>query len=254
MMHRSRLLEAPPSGTVSDMGSMRCIELAAASVNYRLVISRRRTIAIHISHAGVETRAPQSASLAEVERFMRQKQSWILSRLEDIGEAAVFDWRTGAMLPLLGTQVTLVEAPERSGIALESDRLLIGRAGRARADGHWRKRVIAWIREQALDHFRQRSTELAPQLNVGVPELRLSNAAARWGSCTLHPAGARIRVHWKLYLLPPHLGDYVIVHELAHIRELNHSPRFWAQVARLFPDYTAMRQELNRRGRALPLL
>ena len=252
MIHRASLLEASPSGTTDDM---RCIELAAASVNYRLVRSRRSTLAIHIGHSGVEARAPLSASVAEIEAFMRRKQSWITSRLEHVGETPVFEWHSGAKLPLLGTPVTLIAAPERSGIALEGDRLLIGRAGnRARAQGNWRKPVLAWIRERAMWHFTQRCGVLAPELGVGTPQLRLSNAAMRWGSCTLHPAGARIRLHWKLYLLPPHLGDYVIAHELAHILELNHSPRFWAQVARLYPDYSAARRELNRCGRALPLL
>jgi predicted metal-dependent hydrolase len=252
MTDRSRLLQTTPTGTVSDM---RCVELAGASVHYRLVRSRRRTIAIHIGHAGVEARAPLSASVAEIESFMRRKQDWITSRLEDMGESPVFEWQSGAELPLLGTRVTLVAAPQRSGIALENDRLLIGRAGnRARADSHWRKPVLAWIHEQALGYFTQRCSALAPRLGVDAPQVRLSNAAMRWGSCTLHPAGARIRLHWKLYLLPPHLGDYVIAHELAHILELNHSARFWAQVARLYPDYGAARRELNRCGRALPLL
>jgi len=252
MMHRARLLETSPSGTVDDT---HCIELAAASVNYRLVRSRRRTIAIHIGHAGVEARAPLSASVAEIEAFMRRKQSWITRLLENVGETTPFLWKNGAKLPLLGTPVTLVAAPERNGIAMENDCLLIGRAGnRIRAESHWRKPVIAWIRERALAHYMQRCNALAPKLDVDVPKLRLTNAAMRWGSCTLHPTGARIRLHWKLYLLPPHLGDYVIAHELAHILELNHSPRFWAQVARLYPDYGTARRELNRRGRALPLL
>jgi predicted metal-dependent hydrolase len=65
--------------------------------------------------------------------------------------------------------------------------------------------------------------------------------------------GPHIRLHWKLYLMPPHLIDYVVAHELAHIRELNHSPRFWAQVARIYPGHAQARIELNRSGRALPM-
>src|SRR5690606_33829477 len=147
-------------------------------------------------------------------------------------------------LPLLGGEVTLADAPERRGIALEGDRLLIGRA-RANARGDWRRRIHAWLREQALLYFQERSLVLAKSLGVKPPKVRLSNASARWGSCTVTPHEARIRLHWKLYLLAPHLIDYVVAHELAHIRELNHSARFWAQVARLCPDYAAARKELN---------
>jgi predicted metal-dependent hydrolase len=235
------------------MEGVRRIDLARASVHYRLVRSRRRTIAIHIGHSGVEARAPVSVSLSDIESFMRQKEGWIMGRLEDAAQTRPFAWEPGARLPLLGGQVILADAPECKGITLEGERLLIGRA-RANARSDWRRRVTGWIREQALVCFLQRSSVLAAKLGVSAPVLRLSNAGARWGSCTVYPHEARIRLHWKLYLLPPHLIDYVVAHELAHIRELNHSPRFWAEVARLCPDYAAARKELNRRGRALPLL
>lgn len=236
--------------------AMRNIELSVASsaqpVDYRLVRSLRRTIAIHVSHAGVETRAPMTASVGEIESFMRQKQEWIVTRLRELGEIRPFRWEAGARLPLLGNEVLLVDEPARHGIWLEEDRLLIGRPhGRSRAD--WRTRMLAWLRWEALRHFSGRVAEMAARLEVPLPQLRLSNAAGRWGSCTLRRDGPHIRLHWKLYLMPPHLIDYVVAHELAHIRELNHSPRFWAQVARLYPGHAQARIELNRRGRALPL-
>ena len=242
-----RPLEAAP------LAGLRLVDLATAAIHYRLVRSRRRTIAIHIGHSGVETRAPLWATLSDIESFMRQKEHWIMTRLEDAAQIQPFRWESGAALPLLGEKVVLIAAPERSGIALEGDRLLIGRA-RANSRSDWRKRITTWIREQALASFHERSERLAARLGVAPPMLRLSNAAARWGSCTVYPHEARVRLHWKLYLLPPHVIDYVIAHDLAHIRELNHSPRFWTEVARLCPDYAAVRKELNRRGRALPLL
>jgi predicted metal-dependent hydrolase len=243
----------PPWTALSVMEGVRRIDLDRASVHYRLVRSRRRTIAIHVGHYGVEARAPVSVSLSDVESFMRQKERWIMGRLEDAAQTRLFVWEAGARLPLLGGHVTLVDAPQRRGIAVEGDQLLIGRV-RANANGDWRKRITAWIREQALAWFVERSSLLAARLGVTAPVVRLSNAGARWGSCTVYPTEARIRLHWKLYLLQPHLIDYVVAHELAHIRELNHSSRFWAQVARLCPDYAAARKELNRRGRALPVL
>ena len=244
-----RHLQAEPPAPAG----LRRIELASASVCYRLVRSHRRTLAIHVGQSGVEARAPSWAPLSEVESFMQRKARWILGRLEDSVAPPSFSWEDGARLPLLGESVRLAAAPERKGISLESGRLLIGR-GRSLAGDDWRKRIIAWVREQALQRFCADAAALAARLGVATPSVRLSNAAARWGSCTVYPKEARIRLHWKLYLLPPRLIEYVITHELAHIRELNHSPRFWAQVAKLCPDYLALRRELNRRGRALPLL
>lgn len=238
----------------------RSIQLAVSpeprALDYRLVRSLRRTIAIHITPGGVETRAPMTASLADIEAFMRQKQHWIVTRLAEMRSVPPFAWEAGARLPLLGGVVSLVDHPQGRGVVRDGDHLLIGRPARRGAAGttaaDWQRRVVAWVKAEALAHYRARSIELARALGVDLPEIHLSSAGARWGSCTVTRGGARIRVHWKLYLLPPHLIDYVIAHELAHILELNHSPRFWAQVARIYPAHVAARAELNRLGRALP--
>jgi predicted metal-dependent hydrolase len=238
---------------ISADASSRSLDLGSHFLTYRLVRSLRRTIAIHVGAGGVETRAPMTASLADIESFMRRKGRWIVSHLARYREAGSFDWRAGSRLPLLGSGVTLQAAPECRGILLDESTLLIGSPRRgARAD--WRPRVIAWIREQALRHFEQRAAALAAPLEVPVPAVRLSNAAGRWGSCSVRGQTACVRLHWKLYLLQPHLIDYVVTHELAHLRELNHSARFWALVAVLCPDYAALRKELNQRGRELPAL
>jgi predicted metal-dependent hydrolase len=254
------------------------------TLRYRLVRASRRTIAIHAGADGVEVRAPHRAALRDIEDFMRQKARWILRRLADARPVAPFRWEDGALLPLLGREVRLVASPGLRGIFHRDDELLVGdplrRAAQRVAPGtsqgatsgaagtepatpadpralDWRKRVLAWLRAQALEHYATRAAEYAAALDVPLPALKLSNAASQWGSCIRGPAhrgGVRVLLHWKLYLMPPHLVDYVVAHELAHIRELNHSPRFWAEVARVYPDPAAARKELNRLGRALPRL
>ncbi|MGB5081760.1 MAG: M48 family metallopeptidase, partial [Burkholderiales bacterium] len=82
-------------------------------------------------------------------------------------------------------------------------------------------------------------------------DVGLSNARSRWGSCG---ANGRLLLNWRLMLLPPHLIDYVAAHEIAHLKELNHSPRFWDLVASLYPDHRSARRELNALGRMLPEL
>jgi hypothetical protein len=91
--------------------------------------------------------------------------------------------------------------------------------------------------------FEQRAAHFARVLDVRVHSIRLSNARTRWGTC--HPDG-RVRLNWRLIQAPPALVDYVVVHELAHLREPNHSPRFWTWVAGVLPDYKERRQALRR--------
>ena len=256
----SRELRAPRRRAHRAITGTESRELALDDRNlpYRLVRSHRRSISIHVGAHGVETRAPLSVPLSDIEGFMWQKAEWIVARLSEAGELPTFAWEAGARLPLLGGEVPLVDAPGHCGIALRESCLIIGDKDHRGRTTHrdWRTRVFAWLRDEALMHFANRSIALAEQLGVAAPSVHLSNANGRWGSCTRLRGGegARIRLHWKLYLMSPHLIDYVVAHELAHIRQLNHSPRFWAEVARLCPDYAAIRRELNLRGRLLPII
>ena len=89
------------------------------------------------------------------------------------------------------------------------------------------------------------------RLGRALPPIALSSARTRWGSCS---QASGIRFNWRLIHLPTHLVDYVVAHELAHLVEMNHSPRFWAEVGRLYPDWRAARAELKLRGREIPLI
>ena len=87
------------------------------------------------------------------------------------------------------------------------------------------------------------------QLGVAPPPLTLSAARTRWGSCSLKTG---IRLNWRLIHFPPHVIDYVVAHELAHLREMNHSPSFWAVVGQLFPTYKAARADLKKLATTCP--
>ena len=160
-----------------------------------------------------------------------------------------FSWAEGSQLPLLGEEVVL-RAQQRPGIVLEGGTLHVGGGNTPQL---WRRRVLKWLHTQALHFYAARVATIAPAIGVEVPPLRLSNARTQWGSCSRrHGGNVRIALHWKLYCLPLPLIDYVVAHELAHIRELNHSARFWAEVARVCPDFAERRKRLNQLGRALP--
>jgi predicted metal-dependent hydrolase len=98
------------------------------------------------------------------------------------------------------------------------------------------------LRDKARQLFLERLTHYAEVLGVRMPPLTLSAARTRWGSCSLKTG---IRLNWRLLHFPCHIVDYVVVHELAHLREMNHSRRFWAVVGTVCPDYKSARDELK---------
>ena len=227
-----------------DRAGDRRVHLAGGILGYKLVRGRRRTIALFVDGNGIEARAPRHAAIAEIETFMREKERWIRRRLAAPRQRP-FVWEAGATLPWLGQSVTLALWVGENGVRLSCGLLEVGIADGASL----RERVLAWLREQALALFRERVMALSRVLDVTVSGVGLSNARTQWGSCS---ASGRIRLNWRLMLLPPHLVDYVVAHELAHRRELNHSVRFWNVVATLHPRYREARRELRALSKTLP--
>jgi predicted metal-dependent hydrolase len=101
--------------------------------------------------------------------------------------------------------------------------------------------VVAWYKRAALAHFAARTAQLARAARIAPPHLRLSSATARWGSCN---TDREVRIAWRLVKAPQELIDYVICHELAHLRHMNHSAAFWAEVERQCPAYRVLRARL----------
>lgn len=233
-------------------GTARRVVLPGGVLHYRFIRARRRTIGIVVHRGEVEARVPQHIALAEVEAFIREKERWIAKRLaESRPEPSRFRWAEGEALPVLGRPVRLSASPDADTVRLAQDDLVLPLGAFAR----WRELTIDWLRAAALGLFRERVGHYAASLGVREPSLGLSDAQTRWGSCCRARGEAgRVLLSWRLIHLPPHLTDYVVAHELAHLREINHSPRFWTIVAHLFPEYLSARTELNRLGRTLPTL
>ncbi len=102
--------------------------------------------------------------------------------------------------------------------------------------------VARWLREEALRLLAPRVAEFAARVTTDAPTLKLSNARSEWGSCNQHGV---IRLNWRLVQLPPDLARYIVAHEVAHLVELNHSPRFWSLVETLFPGHAEARRTLD---------
>ena len=217
------------------------IELAGRLVEYRFARRRRRTIGISIDGEGVRVAAPLRAPWREIEGFLRAKQRWIVAKLDEwaaVPRPAVLRVESGERLPLLGE---MVELHVRPGPARRHG----GTLGVSGA-----KPLLAWLKATALEALRPRAAHYAALLGQPAPRIALTSARTQWGVCTDHGG---IRLHWRLVHVEPALADYAVAHEVAHLVELNHSPRFWRRVADLYPQWRAAREKLELAGAALPI-
>ena len=119
------------------------------------------------------------------------------------------------------------------------------------AEWQLKERVKLWFQTEARRIFVERLDVYAERLGVSYQACALSTAGSRWGSCTVQ---GNIRLNWRLIHYPLALIDYVVAHELAHIREMNHSPRFWAVVASVYPDYDGAKAALRKRSQEMPVV
>ena len=232
--------------------------LGDALVAYALHRSRRRTIGFTVGADGLAVRAPSWVALSAVDTVLRERSAWVMTKLVQARErqqrleSGRIVWADGVQLPYLGQplQVVLDATQSRSGrggalhAAAAPDtpaRLVIGLPADASAT-QIRDAVLAWLMRDARRHFTERLDHFAPLLGVQWTSLRLSSAETRWGSAK---ADGSIRLNWRLLHYRPAVIDYVVAHELAHLRVMDHSPRFWNTVATVVPDYAALRNQLR---------
>jgi predicted metal-dependent hydrolase len=246
-------LHTPRVQRTAEGESLRALQLGKRTVTYRFRRASRRTIGISVGKQGLVAAAPRWVSIEEVEAFIREKEQWVLAKLLEAASLVRtrMEWSHGAALPLLGRDVSLHLSQASDHVRVDDGCLLVpctqGDAMRAA--------VIGWMKRFALNLFRERVELHAPRIDVATPNVRISNAMTQWGHCTVDRAGrAHVYLHWRLLHFPERLIDYVVVHELAHIREMNHSPRFWRIVGAVCPDFQAMRKEIHAISRRLPEL
>lgn len=233
------------------------LQLGAARVAYEFKRGQRRTIGLSVGVDGLVVSAPRWTPQAEVEQLLRAKADWVLDKLHQQRQRqtrsllARIEWRDGAQLPYLGQPLTLrLDPGHRFRGAGAEWRAASGEAGaelwvslsHQAGPAQWRDAVQAWLMRQAREHFTQRLDHYAPLLGVRYSRLRLSSAGTRWGSAS---ADGGIRLNWRLLHFRPEVIDYVVAHELSHLREMNHSPRFWDTVASVMPSYAQVRGELR---------
>ena len=233
------------------------IRLKEHLVAYALKRARRRSIGFIVGVEGLSVNAPKWVGIGDIEAALLEKASWILKKLREQQErgqrlqAAKVDWRDGTSIPFLGETVIVVLDPRTTGAVLNTDATSLPGVPRltlhvglphTAAPEQIRDAVQSWLQRQAKRVFEERCRLFTERLGVRYTRLSLSSAQTRWGSAS---ADGSIRLNWRLIHFALHTIDYVVAHELAHLREMNHSPRFWDVVRSVVPDYEKARGVLK---------
>jgi len=253
-------LPAPPPGAPASHRhpqATREIRLGEHRVAYAFRRARRRTIGFVVGPEGLTVSAPRWVGQGEVEAALREKGHWILRKLHEQQERtrrlerSRIEWRDGAAFPFLGETVIVVLDPRITGSVLRQAEatlpgvpaltLHLGLPQEAMPE-QIRDAVQSWLQRQAKRIFEERCAVFAERLQVRIRRLALSAAATRWGSAN---ADGSIRLNWRLVHFALPVIDYVVTHELAHLREMNHSPAFWDVVRSALPGFEAARGALR---------
>lgn len=182
-------------------------------MNVKIIRSNRKTLAIQINpDLSVTVRAPMYAPQSDIERILREKEGWIQKHIEKIREQEE-------------------KKKETQGESMEREYLT--------------NEEIKKLADKALQHIPKRVSYFAKQIDVTYGKITIRNQKTRWGSCS---SKGNLNFNCLLMLTPPEVIDYVVVHELCHRKEMNHSDAFWAEVEKILPYYKEQVKWLKENG------
>jgi hypothetical protein len=216
---------------------------------HRLIRSRRRSLSLIVERDGSLTvRAPQHLSQAEIDRFVQAKSDWIRRKQLQAARQApvVHRYQDGETFLYLGVAYPLwLVSGGKSGLVFDR-----GFALERSLQPEGERLFTAWYRRQARRHLEERVAYFAGKFDFDPGKLRISSARTRWGSCSRK---GTLSFTWRLVMASPDVVDYVVVHELCHLRHPNHSKAFWSHVERILPGYKTQRAWLKHNGERLQL-
>jgi predicted metal-dependent hydrolase len=234
------------------------LHLGEAAIEYAVVRSSRRTrtIGLHVDGGALRVLAPMRTTRAEIEALLVRRVDWIASRLAaQPAETATSLLSPGRSLPYRGAELALSVVRERARSGrVESivGGLVVTLPSGIAADdveAKLRSALVSWYRRQAQQLVGQAVERWSAAMGLVPKVAAVRDQKRRWGSCS--PDGT-LRFNWRLAMFAPAVLEYVVVHELAHLRHKNHGPAFWAEVERWLPEWKTQRAELRGIG-ALPL-
>jgi len=237
-------------------GGLRAVQTPDGLLTFQLQRRRgRKRVAIHVLPQGtVEVRAPWSTPVRWIDEFVVQHSAWIRQRLADLPPP--IQYTTGTAVPFQGERLRLEVLPglfAAGEIRRKGDRLLVS-VGGVGNDEELHKAVRdllrRWLMQQALEVCRQRVSYWSQRLGVAPAKVTIKDMSTRWGSCSQR---GNLSISYRIVMAPPWVMDYLLVHELCHLRHMDHSAAFWAAVKDAFPQADAARRWLREHSAELRL-
>lgn len=211
-------------------------------ISYTLIRSKRKTVALYVRNGGVEIRAPLKMPKYEIDKFVASKEKWITGKLAKSREQSArrenFMLDYGSLVIYLGKQYP-IQATENNRTGFDGEQFYMPQG---LTPEQIKTACIKVYRLLAKRYLTERTIEIARQMSVVPTAIKINDARTRWGSCS---AKKNINFSWRLIQASDDVIDYVIVHELAHITEMNHSKRFWTVVENFYPNYTEQKRKLK---------
>jgi len=212
------------------------------NINYTLNRSKRKSVGIYVNCEGIEVRAPLKMPKADIDRFVASKEKWIFEKLELISER--MEKRDNFILNYGDTiiyrnQKYIISGREGNRMGFDNTSFYMPKDLN---NEEIKYTCVEIYRRLAKRDLTKKVLDFAKIMGVSPSAVKISNAKTRWGSCS---GKNSLNFSWRLIMADDDLIDYVVVHELAHIKELNHSERFWAIVEGILPDYRERKKRLK---------
>lgn len=233
------------------------------AIGYLLEVAARKSIGLTVTPEGLRVRAPRWVTQKSIEACLQEKARWILEKIQAHAQTsaapagAPIVWESGTRIAYLGQTLQLALGFAGRQALLQSVAAPLDSRAQPADEVQWilhlplpvhagaieiEQAARQWLRRQALQTVLARVQVFAPAMGVQPKRVSLTRAQTRWGSAS---SSGAVRLHWRLIQMLPAILDYVVIHELAHLHEMNHGPRFWAWVARFMPDYPHWRAQLK---------
>jgi len=210
-------------------------------VDYTLTRSVRKTIALHVRDGSIEVRAPLKSPQSVIDRFVSSKEKWIEDKLlyfsDRAKQRANFHLNYGVSILYLGKKYPICGSSDFVGF--ENNKFCVPMG---LSSSEIKETCIKIYRKLAKQEFVRRVHFFAEQMSVQPTVIRVNGAKTRWGSCSSKKS---LNFSWRLIMADDNLIDYVVVHELAHLSEMNHSERFWGIIGAILPDYKLRKAKLK---------
>ena len=234
---------------------IRTVKTALGAIEYELVQTQRQSMELRlISGGAVRLFTPRRTPLRTADGFVIGRAQWIVDTRRAMREhkertLAAHPIATGEKVLYEGvpTEIRIVSAA-RNRIVHMGELILIEATDTA--EEAVREQLRRWLTEQARERVTERLAHFAPLVGKAPGRIAIRDQRTRWGSCS---SGDNLNFNWKLIMAPPSALDYVVVHELCHLYEFNHSGRFWQRVERHMPDYQDWKNWLKKNGKMLGL-